>query len=248
MITLIGSSETGLAIMREAATSIKKFSFELGGNAPVVVMDDADPDAVVANLIAKKCGFAGQTCVNYNRIYVHEKIYEQVIECTKKRLADVVPGRWKDPGNVIGPMINKEARDRMFRLIEDAVAKGASLLSGGTIPEGFEAGCYITPALLRDVTDDMRVSTEEFSGPSFPFSPSRTWTRQFPKPTTPFTACLLISSGIVPRISPRPFRASRRGKSSSTAPAAPSSRPIRAPSSRVSGWINPCGLWRSTLT
>lgn len=171
MITLIGSSETGLAIMREAATSIKKFSFELGGNAPVVVMDDADPDAVVANLIAKKCGFAGQTCVNYNRIYVHEKIYEQVIECTKKRLADVVPGRWKDPGNVIGPMINKEARDRMFRLIEDAVAKGASLLSGGTIPEGFEAGCYITPALLRDVTDDMRVSTEEIFGPIIPLQP-----------------------------------------------------------------------------
>lgn len=171
MITLIGSEETGLAIMREGATSIKKYSFELGGNAPVVVMDDADPDAVAANIIAKKCGFAGQTCVNYNRIYIHRSIYEAVIERIAARLKDVVPGSWKDAGNVIGPMIDMAARDRMFALIDDAVASGAKLVCGGEIPAGFEKGCYITPALLRDVTDDMRVSTKEIFGPVIPVQP-----------------------------------------------------------------------------
>ena len=80
LITLIGSSETGLQIMREGATSVKKYSFELGGNAPVIVMSDVDLDEVAANIVAKKTGFAGQTCVNYNRIYVQESIYPQLCE------------------------------------------------------------------------------------------------------------------------------------------------------------------------
>src|SRR5574344_1910623 len=80
MITLSGSSETGRCIMQEGATSDKKYSFELGGNAPVIVMDDADIDRTACNIIAKKTGFAGQTCVNYNRIYVHEKIYDRLCE------------------------------------------------------------------------------------------------------------------------------------------------------------------------
>lgn len=174
MIALIGSNETGLRIMREGATSIKKYSFELGGNAPVVVMDDADPDEVAQNLIAKKCGFAGQTCVNYNRIYVHERIYASIAERVRERLKDVVPGAWKDAGNVVGPMINPEARDRMFGLIDDAVARGATLVCGGHIPEGKEKGAFITPALLVDVSDDMRVSNEEIFGPIIPLQPFRT--------------------------------------------------------------------------
>lgn len=174
MITLIGSNETGLKIMRESATSLKKYSFELGGNAPVVVMDDADPDEVAQNLIAKKCGFAGQTCVNYNRIYVHDKLYADVAKCVQKRLKDVVPGSWKDVGNIIGPMITPEARDRMFDLIDDAVAQGAELVCGGQIPEERKNGAFITPALLVDVNDDMRVSNEEIFGPIIPLQPFKT--------------------------------------------------------------------------
>ena len=174
LITLIGSSETGLQIMREAATSVKKYSFELGGNAPVVVMDDADLDAVAANIVAKKVGFAGQTCVNYNRIYVHEKIYQALCAKVAEELRKVRLGKWRDEGYIMGPMINRKARDRMFELIEDAVQKGATLVMGGEIPAGFEAGSYITPALLVDVTDDMRVSTEEIFGPVIPMQPFKT--------------------------------------------------------------------------
>lgn len=171
MITLIGSSETGLQIMREAATSVKKYSFELGGNAPVIVMDDVDLNEVAANIVAKKVGFAGQTCVNYNRIYVHERIYEALCEKVAEHLRPVILGKGRDEGYVMGPVINKEARDRMLSLIDDAVRRGAKLVMGGEVPEAFAAGSYITPALLTDVTDDMRVSTEEIFGPIIPMQP-----------------------------------------------------------------------------
>ena len=171
MISLIGSTETGLKIMREAATSVKKFSFELGGNAPVIVMDDADLDAVADNIVAKKTGFAGQTCVNYNRIYVHEKIYCTLGKKIAERLKKFVPGKGRDQGIIISPMIDRNARDRMTGLIEDAVVHGAKLVTGGTIPSSFESGNYIMPALLMDVTDQMRVSREEIFGPVIPLQP-----------------------------------------------------------------------------
>ena len=118
LITLIGSSETGLQIMREGATSVKKYSFELGGKAPVIVMPDVDLDEVAANIVAKKTGFAGQTCVNYNRIYVQERIYPQLCEKVAEKLRAVKLGRWKDEGQVMGPLINKKARDRMLELVD----------------------------------------------------------------------------------------------------------------------------------
>lgn len=174
LITLIGSSETGLQIMREGATSVKKYSFELGGNAPVIVMPDVDLDEVAANIVAKKTGFAGQTCVNYNRIYVQERIYPQLCEKVAEKLRAVKLGRWKDEGQVMGPLINKKARDRMLELVDDAVKSGAKLVMGGEVPEEFAKGAYMTPALLVDVTDDMRVSKEEIFGPIIPMQPFKT--------------------------------------------------------------------------
>ena len=171
LITLIGSSETGLQIMREGAASVKKYSFELGGNAPVIVMPDVDLDEVAANIVAKKTGFAGQTCVNYNRIYVQERIYPQLCEKVAEKLRAVKLGRWKDEGQVMGPLINKKARDRMLELVDDAVKSGAKLVMGGEVPEDFAKGAYMTPALLVDVTDDMRVSREEIFGPIIPMQP-----------------------------------------------------------------------------
>lgn len=168
MITLIGSYETGLQVMSQGSSSVKKYSLELGGNAPVIVMPDADLDATAANIVAKKVGFAGQTCVNYNRIYVHEKVYETLCEKVAAELSKVKLGRYKDEGYVMGPVINTKARDRMLELIDDAVKSGAKLVMGGEVPAEFSKGSYITPALLVDVTDDMRVSTEEIFGPIIP--------------------------------------------------------------------------------
>ncbi len=168
MITLIGSYETGLAVMQQGATSIKKYSLELGGNAPVIVNRDADIDATVKNIVAKKIGFAGQTCVNYNRIYIHEDIYDVMCEKITEETKKVKLGSGKDAGYIMGPVINTKARDRMLELIEDAKQAGATLLCGGEVPPEFAKGSFITPAVLKDVTDDMRVSKEEIFGPIIP--------------------------------------------------------------------------------
>ena len=188
LITLIGSSETGLQIMREGATSVKKYSFELGGNAPVIVMPDVDLDEVAANIVAKKTGFAGQTCVNYNRIYVQERIYPQLCEKVAEKLRAVKLGRWKDEGQVMGPLINKKARDRMLELVDDAVKSGAKLVMGGEVPEEFAKGAqnavlggqtdaatrFVAPTLLDDVSPDSPVMQEEIFGPIIPMQPFKT--------------------------------------------------------------------------
>ena len=174
LISLIGSYETGLKLLQQSTTSLKKYSLELGGNAPVVVMPDADLDETAANIVAKKVGFAGQTCVNYNRIYIHESIYEVMCEKIANELSKVKLGKYKDEGYIMGPVINKEARDRMLDLIDDAVQNGAKLVMGGEVPEQFKVGSYITPALLVDVNDTMRVSTEEIFGPIIPLQPFST--------------------------------------------------------------------------
>lgn len=174
LISLIGSYETGLKILEQGAATLKKYSMELGGNAPVVVMPDADLDETATNIVAKKVGFAGQTCVNYNRIYIHESIYETMCEKIAKELSKVKLGKYKDEGYVMGPLINHEARDRMLDLIEDAKQQGATLVMGGEVPEDFQKGSYMTPALLKDVKDTMRVSKEEIFGPIIPVQPFKT--------------------------------------------------------------------------
>ena len=174
MISLIGSYETGLKLMQQSSTSLKKYSLELGGNAPVVVMPDADLDETAANIVAKKVGFAGQTCVNYNCIYIHESIYDVMCEKIADELKKVKLGKGRDEGYIMGPVINIEARDRMLELIDDAVKGGARLVMGGEIPEEFKKGSYITPALLIDVNDNMRVSKEEIFGPIIPLQSFKT--------------------------------------------------------------------------
>lgn len=101
-------------------------------------MPDADLDETAANIVAKKVGFAGQTCVNYNRIYVHESVYIELCEKVAKELSRVKLGRYKDEGYVMGPVINNKARDRMLELIDDAVKNGAKLVMGGRIPPNFQ--------------------------------------------------------------------------------------------------------------
>jgi len=176
MITLIGSSDTGVQVMQEGSTSIKSYSLELGGNAPVIIMEDCGPELeeIAAGTVAKKVSNSGQDCTDYNRIYVHESLYERFLQLVAEKMDDVVVGQWKDEGKIVmGPMINRDARDRMLALIDEAVAHGASVVKGGGIPEGKEAGHFVNPTLLRDVTDDMRVCKEEIFGPIIAVQPYR---------------------------------------------------------------------------
>ncbi len=166
MITLIGSSETGRQVMAQGSSSIKTYSLELGGNAPVIIMEDGDVEAAAQQAITSQVSNSGQTCIGYNRIYVHESRYEEFCQCVLKGLEKVTIGAHRDPGEmVMGPLINKRERDRVLGLIEDAKANGAKVLFGGQIPAGFEAGAYLEPTLVADVTEDMRISREEIFGP-----------------------------------------------------------------------------------
>ena len=174
MITLIGSSATGVQVMQEGSSSIKNYSLELGGNAPVIIMGDCgdELESIAADVVATKCSNSGQDCTDYNRIYVHESLYERFIELVAERMDHVTVGPWKTEGEIVmGPMINRQARDRMIRLCEEAVAEGATLVKGGQIPEGLEAGAFFTPALLINVKDSMRVCREEIFGPIISVQP-----------------------------------------------------------------------------
>ena len=168
MITLIGSSATGVQVMQEGSTSIKNYSLELGGNAPAIINRDCgdELEAIARNIVATKCSNSGQDCTDYNRIYVHESLYDRFIELVAERMDHVTVGPWKTEGEIVmGSMINFEARDRMIRLCEEAVAEGATLVKGGGIPAGLEAGAFFTPALLINVKESMRVCREEIFGP-----------------------------------------------------------------------------------
>ena len=174
MITLIGSSETGVQVMREGSTSIKSYSLELGGNAPVIIMEDCgdELERIAARTVAMKVSNSGQDCTDFNRIYVHESLYDRYCRLVAEQMDRVTVGRWKDEGEIVmGPMINRGARDRILALIQEAVAQGARLIRGGEVPAGMEAGHFVTPALLVDVKDSMRVCREEIFGPIISVQP-----------------------------------------------------------------------------
>ncbi len=167
MITLIGSTKSGLEVMQQGATSIKKYSLELGGNAPVIILPDADIEEAADLAVAKKTTNAGQVCVCYNRFYVHESVADAFVEAVKKNLPDVVLTTEKKPGRyIMGPLIKRSAREHIQEIIKEACEQGATLVCGGEIPEDMPAeGNWFTPALLTGVTDDMRISREELFAP-----------------------------------------------------------------------------------
>lgn len=165
LLTLIGSARTGRRLMEKGATSIKRFSMELGGNAPVLVFGDADLDAAADIICALKFGNSGQICVTPNRVLVedgaHRALRDKLAERTKKTRV----GFGRDGDFDMGPLIDGAAWTRVNELVEDARAAGAELVCGGGRPEDLPAGHFYAPTLLDGVTPDMRVSREEIFGP-----------------------------------------------------------------------------------
>lgn len=168
VLTIIGSTKTGLKVIADSTTSIKKFGMELGGNAPFIVFEDADFDLAVNLAIALKFGNSGQICVAANRIFIHQSIYNRFLSAYIKRAQKLKLGFGKDAKPDMGPVVTRFDRDRMFELIDDAVLKGAKLETGGKIPEGKEKGNWIEPTVLSGVTPEMRVFKEEIFGPVAP--------------------------------------------------------------------------------
>ncbi|MDP1521446.1 NAD-dependent succinate-semialdehyde dehydrogenase [Porticoccus litoralis] len=165
-VTFTGSTEVGKQLMAACASTVKRTSMELGGNAPFIVFDDADLDAAVAGAMASKYRNAGQTCVCANRILVQAGVYDAFAEKlhTAVKALQVGPGDQDDV--TLGPLVDKKAAEKVCNLIDDAVAKGAQVMTGG----GLDAlgGSFVQPTILTGVNNRMRVFTEEIFGPVAP--------------------------------------------------------------------------------
>ncbi|CAB3665287.1 Glutarate-semialdehyde dehydrogenase [Paraburkholderia graminis C4D1M] len=165
-LSFTGSTPVGRLLMAQCAPTVKKVSLELGGNAPFIVFDDADLDAAVAGAIASKYRNSGQTCVCTNRFYVHDKVYDAFADKLRAAVEQLQVGRGTEAGVTQGPLINEAAVLKVESHIEDALAKGARVLTGGkrhALGHGF-----FEPTVLADVTPDMKVARDETFGPLAP--------------------------------------------------------------------------------
>lgn len=165
-ITFTGSTEIGKQLLREAAGTVKRVSMELGGNAPFIVFDDADLDAAVAGAIFAKFRNAGQTCVCTNRLYVQSGIYDRFIARFAERVAALKVAPGTETGAEQGPLIDSAALTKIEDFITDALAKGATLATGGA--RHARGGLFYQPTVLTGASPDMRFTTEEIFGPVAP--------------------------------------------------------------------------------
>ena len=166
-ITFTGSTQVGKYLARESAATLKKLSLELGGNAPFIVFDDADVDAAVAGLMAAKFRNGGQTCVSPNRVYVQSGVYARFADLLATRVGALKVGPATDPASQIGPMINAKAIEKITRHVDDAVQRGARVLTGGK-RLGELGPNYYAPTVLADATPSMLLTCEETFGPVVP--------------------------------------------------------------------------------
>ena len=166
LIGLIGGTETALQVMKEGSTSVKRFSFELGGNAPTIVTPSCDLTLAADTIAAMKMGNSGQMCIDHNRIFVHKTIYKEFCSMMEERIAKYGLGQGADEGTIIGPLINKSAQKAMLTLVENAVKNGAKLVLGGKIPaDKPEGSSFFEPTLLVDCNKKMEVCQGEIFGP-----------------------------------------------------------------------------------
>lgn len=165
-LSFTGSTEVGKRLMRQCADTVKKVSLELGGNAPFIVFDDADLDEAVNGAIAAKYRNAGQTCICANRIFVQDSVYDAFATRYTAAVRDLRVGDGLEPGVTIGPLINEAAVQKVARLVRDAVARGAVIVTGGTRHE--RGGTFFQPTVLTNISPDMSINNEEIFGPVAP--------------------------------------------------------------------------------
>jgi succinate-semialdehyde dehydrogenase / glutarate-semialdehyde dehydrogenase len=173
-LTFTGSTEVGKLLMSQAATTMKRVSMELGGHAPFIVFDDADPVRAATGAAMVKVLNTGQACICPNRIYVQRGIADEFIGALTVRIAKMKAGSGFTDGVQIAPLIDREAMEKVDRQITDAVAKGATVATGGRrlnaddLGPGFENGYFYAPTVLTGVTPDMLIYREETFGPVAP--------------------------------------------------------------------------------
>jgi len=165
-LSFTGSTAVGKRLMADCAGTVKRLSLELGGNAPFIVLEDADLDAAVAGAMASKYRNAGQTCVCANRILVHERVHDAFAEKLVAAVHALRLGDGLADGVQIGPLINAAAIAKVERLVDDALAHGARALTGGA--RHALGGGYYQPTVLTGVTPAMSIAREEAFGPVAP--------------------------------------------------------------------------------
>ena len=165
-LTFTGSTQVGKMLMEQCAGTVKRTSMELGGNAPFIVFDDADLDEAIKGAIICKFRNAGQTCVCANRILVQDGIYDEFTARFQEATAGLKLGEGIDETVTVGPLINERAANGVMDFVEDAVARGAKVVAGGSRSD--LGACFIEPTILTEVSDDMRVFREEIFGPVAP--------------------------------------------------------------------------------
>jgi succinate-semialdehyde dehydrogenase/glutarate-semialdehyde dehydrogenase len=163
VVSFTGSTQVGRTLLKEAAHNVIKPSMELGGNAPFIVFEDADIDAAVEGAMIAKMRNMGEACTAANRFYVHEKVAAEFSAKMTEKMAALKMGNGLTEGVAVGPLVNKSTRDKVESLVEDAIAKGAKVMTGGKRAEG--PGYFYPATVLTDVPDTADLVWEEIFGP-----------------------------------------------------------------------------------
>ena len=166
-LTFTGSTAVGKSLAQAAAPQLKRVSMELGGHAPFIVFDDADPIHAAKGVSLVKFLNTGQACISPNRIFVQRKILDSFLDTLQVRIEKLRAGDGLEPSTTIGPLINHAAIEKIDRQVQDAVSQGANLHSGGRrlTENGLDNGCFYAPTLLSGVTSEMLIYREETFGP-----------------------------------------------------------------------------------
>ncbi|RGE46372.1 NAD-dependent succinate-semialdehyde dehydrogenase [Comamonas testosteroni] len=165
-LTFTGSTEVGRVLAEQCAPSLKKMSLELGGNAPFIVFDDADLDAAVEGAMASKYRNTGQTCVCANRLLVQDSVYDAFMAKLKAAVLALKVGNGAEAGITQGPLIDNAAIEKVEELVQDAVGKGADIITGGK--RSALGRSFYEPTILGNAQSDMRIAKEEVFGPVAP--------------------------------------------------------------------------------
>ena len=164
-VSLTGSTRVGQQMIRDAAATLKKVSMELGGNAPLIVYDDANLEAALNAAVPTKFANAGQVCVTADRFFIHDSLHDAFVAGFVERTRAIKLGDGIDPVVGMGPLINAGRLVEMEKIVAGAVQAGAKLVLGGARAPGFNAGHFFEPTVLTDCTDDMGVMADENFGP-----------------------------------------------------------------------------------
>jgi len=173
MVSLTGSVEGGVAVMRAAAENVTKVSLELGGKAPAIVMADADLDLAVRSIRASRIINSGQVCNCAERVYVHESVAEEFTAKITAAMEATVVGDPMDAATEMGPLVSKRQQEQVSAIVQKAIADGATLLCGGSAPEG-ETGYFFPPTVLANCKQESSIMQKETFGPVLPITTFKT--------------------------------------------------------------------------